>query len=140
VTLLLADDVDISRGDLISAAEEPAELTQDLQATVCWLAEQTAPPRSRVLVKSGTRTVRALVQTFDQRLSIDTLEISEHADAFALNEIGTMSLRLAEPLPIDHYRTHRHSGAFLLIDEADGTTLAAGMVLTLEELSVPIRT
>jgi len=137
ITLLLADDLDISRGDLISAASEPAELTQELKATVCWLAEQTVPVRGRVLVKSGTRTVRAIVQSFDQLLEIDSLAIDAHSDPFALNEIGTITLRLAEPLPIDDYRTHRHSGAFLMIDEADGTTLAAGMVLALEELPTP---
>jgi len=137
ITLLLADDLDISRGDLISAASEPAELTQELKATVCWLAEQTVPVRGRVLVKSGTRTVRAIVQSFDQLLEIDSLAIDAHSDPFVLNEIGTITLRLAEPLPIDDYRTHRHSGAFLMIDEADGTTLAAGMVLALEELRTP---
>jgi len=134
VTLRLADDVDISRGDLLSAADDAAEVTQDLKGTVCWLAEQTVSVRSRVLVKSGTRTVRALVQSFNERLDIDSLDIVPHVEPFALNEIGSVTLRLAEPLPIDDYRTHRHSGAFLIIDEADGTTLAAGMVLALDEL------
>jgi sulfate adenylyltransferase subunit 1 len=134
VTLRIADDIDISRGDVLAAAEEPATVTRDLEGTVCWLADATAPERSRVLVKSGSRTVRAMLTGYRGRVSIDTLEITHDAAPLALNEIGGVALRTAEPLVIDQYRDHRHSGAFLIIDEADGTTLAAGMVLTLDEL------
>jgi sulfate adenylyltransferase subunit 1 len=134
VTLRIADDIDIARGDVLSAAEEPASVTRDLEGTVCWLAEATAPERTRVLVKSGSRTVRAMLTGYRGRVSIDSLRITHDAAPLALNEIGGIELRLAEPLVIDRYRDHRHSGAFLIIDEADGTTLAAGMVLTLDEL------
>jgi sulfate adenylyltransferase subunit 1 len=135
VTVHLADDLDVARGDLIAAAAEPATVVRELRGTACWLSEKPAPVRSRVLVKSGARTVRGMVAAFHTRLDITTLEVSEHTEPLALNDIGELELRLAEPLPIDQYRNHRHSGAFLIIDEADGTTLAAGMVLALPELS-----
>jgi sulfate adenylyltransferase subunit 1 len=137
VTLLLADDIDISRGDVLAAAAEPALVTQDVSGTVCWLTDQTLPERSRVLVKSGSRTVRALLTSYDSRLDIDTVEVGPVEGQLRLNDVGGITLRLAEPLVIDRYREHRHSGAFLVIDEADGTTLAAGMVLSLDELSAP---
>jgi sulfate adenylyltransferase subunit 1 len=135
VTVLLADDLDISRGDLIAAADEPALVTQELHATVCWLAEDTLPTRTRVLVKSGSRTVRGMITGYSHQLDIDSLEVRPTVDALNLNEIGQIDLKLAEPLALDRYRDHRHSGAFLIIDEADGTTLAAGMVLDLAEMT-----
>lgn len=137
VTLLLADDVDISRGDLIAAAGEPALVTQELHATVCWLAEAALPTRTRVLVKSGSRTVRGMITGYSHRLDIDSFRVEASTLALQLNEIGQIDLKLAEPLALDRYRDHRHSGAFLIIDESDGTTLAAGMVLDLAELQAP---
>jgi sulfate adenylyltransferase subunit 1 len=135
VTIHLTDDLDVARGDLIAAADEPATVLRELRGTVCWLAEQTAPPRSRVLVKSGARTVRGLISDYRTRLDITTLEVEPHGEPLQLNEIGEVDVRLAEPLVVDRYRDHRHSGAFLIIDEADGTTLAAGMVLDLAEVA-----
>jgi sulfate adenylyltransferase subunit 1 len=135
VTVLLADDLDISRGDLISAAAEPALVTQELHATVCWLAEAPLPTRTRVLVKSGSRTVRGMITGYSHQLDIDSLEVRPSVEALNLNEIGQIDLKLAEPLALDRYREHRHSGAFLIIDEADGTTLAAGMVLDIAEMT-----
>jgi sulfate adenylyltransferase subunit 1 len=134
VSLRLADDLDISRGDLIADAAEQPTVTRELDGTVCWLTDTQVPVRSRVLVKSGSRTVRALINGYDGRLDIDSVTVQPSQEPLSLNGIGGLSLRLAEPLVIDHYRDHRHSGAFLVIDEADGTTLAAGMVLSLKEL------
>jgi len=128
VTLRLADDLDISRGDVLAPTAGPAELTQELVGTVCWLAEQPAAPGSRVLVRSGTRTVRAILRSVDNRLDVDTLAVDTEPDTLMLNEIGQVTVRLAEPIPVDRYVEHRRTGAFLLVDEADGATLAAGMV------------
>jgi sulfate adenylyltransferase subunit 1 len=128
VTLRLADDIDISRGDLICGAEEVPAPTQDLDATVCWLDERPLFPRQRVLVRHGTRTVRALVRQVADRLDIQTLLRTEQPGSLGLNEIGRVLIRTAEPLPVDRYVHHRTNGSFLVIDEADGSTLGAGMV------------
>ncbi len=76
VTLRLADDIDVARGDLIAAASEPATETRELTGTVCWLAEAPSVERARVLVRTGTRTVRAVLDSVSERLDIDTLEVT----------------------------------------------------------------
>jgi sulfate adenylyltransferase subunit 1 len=128
VTLRLADDIDVSRGDLIAGVADPPAPTQDLDATVCWLDERPLVPRQRVLVRHGTRTVRALVRDVADRLDIETLQRTQATGSLELNEIGRVLIRTAEPVPVDHYVHHRSTGCFLIVDEADGATLGAAMV------------
>ncbi|MDQ5854775.1 MAG: GTP-binding protein [Actinomycetota bacterium] len=127
VTLLLADDLDVSRGDLIAAAATPPRLTTELDATLCWLTDRPLRPAARVLVKHGTRTTPGIVTTLGSRLDTDTLT-AEPAERLHLNDIGQVSLRTAEALPVDDYADARSTGAFLVIDPADGVTLAAGLI------------
>jgi sulfate adenylyltransferase subunit 1 len=127
VTLLLADDLDVSRGDLIAAAATPPRLTSDLDATLCWLAERPLRAGARVLVKHGTRITPGIVTTLGSRLDTDSLA-AEPAERLQINDIGQVSLRTAEALPVDDYADARSTGAFLVIDPADGVTLAAGLV------------
>jgi sulfate adenylyltransferase subunit 1 len=128
VTLLLAEDIDISRGDLIAVADEAPEVTEEIDATICWLADKPLRPGARVLVKHGTRTVPAIASSLDTRFNEQTLSSSANPDALQLNEIGQVSFRTAEPLPLDRYTTNRRTGSFLVIDPSDGGTLAAGLV------------
>ncbi|SHJ74421.1 sulfate adenylyltransferase subunit 1 [Tessaracoccus bendigoensis DSM 12906] len=127
VTLRLADDIDISRGDLIAAADLPGGVTRSVSGMVCVLSERPVRPRDRVLLRAGTRTVRALVEEILDELDIETVEYSRATGQLDLNDIGRVRIRLADDLPIDDYRELRRTGAFLLIDEGDGSTLAAGM-------------
>ncbi|MEU5431225.1 hypothetical protein AB0H73_37260, partial [Streptomyces olivoreticuli] len=101
--------------------------TQDVQATVCHVADRPLTPGQRVLLKHTTRTVKAVVKAIPSRLTLD--DLSQHPDPGQLttNNIGRITLRTAEPLALDTYTNSRHTGSFLLIDPADGTTLAAGM-------------
>jgi sulfate adenylyltransferase subunit 1 len=94
------------------------------------VAEQALVPRQRLLLKAGSRTVRALVESIDSRLDIDTLEANSGVDRLALNDIGEVRIRLAEPVAFDRYDDIRSTGAFLLIDDLTGATVAAGMVRT----------
>ncbi|MEV5985332.1 GTP-binding protein [Streptomyces sp. NPDC052051] len=128
VTLLLADDIDISRGDLIVPTEHAPATTQDIEATVCHVADQPLTVGHRVLLKHGTRTVKALVQDIPSRLTLDDLSLHPRPGRLTANDIGRVTLRTAEPLPVDAYADSRRTGAFILIDPADGTTLTAGMV------------
>ncbi|MGW0890331.1 sulfate adenylyltransferase subunit 1 [Saccharopolyspora sp. NPDC002578] len=128
VTLLLEDDVDLSRGDLIAAADSAPRVIDELDATVCWLAEKPLQPGARVLVKHGTRTVQAMVTELSARFDEQELASVDTPDALQLNEIGRVQLRTAEPLPVDEYAESRRTGSFLVIDPADGTTLAAGLI------------
>jgi sulfate adenylyltransferase subunit 1 len=127
VVLRLADDIDISRGDVIAAADRPGLLTRSLAGTVAVLSDRVLRQRDRVLLRVGTRTLRALVDDIVDQLDIETMEHRAAPDGLGLNAIGRVRLRLAEDVAIDDYRDLRRTGAFLLIDESDGSTLAAGM-------------
>jgi sulfate adenylyltransferase subunit 1 len=126
ITVRLAEDIDISRGDLIAAGPAPA-VTKDVEATVCHLHERPLKAGDKVLLKHTTRTVRALVKEISYRIDIDTLEQRSGAEGLNVNDIGRVVLRTAEPLALDSYTDNRRTGSFLLIDPADGTTLTAGM-------------
>ncbi|MBC7632363.1 GTP-binding protein [Aeromicrobium sp.] len=127
VTLRLADDLDIARGDLIVAASHAPNLTQDIDGTVAWLADAPLVPGIRVLVKHGTRTVRAMVRSIGGKLDLESAEL-QPAERLELNDIGHVTLRLAAPIPAEQYLSSRSTGAFLVVDAQDGGTLAAGMV------------
>jgi sulfate adenylyltransferase subunit 1 len=127
VTVRLADDVDVARGDLLAAAADAPVPTQDVEGTVCWLDERPLQAGARVLLRHGTRTVRAVVREVVDRLDVDTLRRVPGADGLSLNEIGHVRVRTQEPLPLDDYARVRSTGAFLLVDDGDGATLAAGM-------------
>jgi sulfate adenylyltransferase large subunit len=127
VTVGLEDDVDVGRGDLIAAADGAPEAVRELVATVCWLGDAPARPGARYLLKHTTRTVRAKLDAVRDRLDLATLA-HEPADALALNDIGTLRLRLGEPVMADPYADVRGTGAFILIDEATNETVGAGMV------------
>ncbi|GAB3592369.1 GTP-binding protein [Angustibacter peucedani] len=127
VAVRLADEVDVSRGDLIAAADDAPEPTQDLRATVCWLGDRPLLPGARVLVKHTTRTVQAVVREVVGRLDLDDLA-TKPAESLQLNDIGVVQVRLASPVVAEPYAAHRRTGAFLLVDAQDGATLAAGMV------------
>jgi sulfate adenylyltransferase subunit 1 len=127
VTLRLADEIDVTRGDLIASAADAPALTQDVEGTVAWLSDRPLRPGARVLLKHTTRTVQAVVRDVVGRLDLDAAELTP-ADQLDLNDIGRVTLRLASPVAAEEYLTSRRTGAFLLVDAHDGGTLAAGMV------------
>jgi sulfate adenylyltransferase subunit 1 len=128
VTIRLADDVDVSRGDVIVAADRAPEVTQDVVATVCHIADRPLRAGDRVLLRHGTSTVKAIVRSLDSTLNLETLRRDPSPEALHANDIGQVTLRTAVALPLDDYADHRRTGSFLLIDDSDGTTLTAGMV------------
>ena len=128
VTLILADDVDISRGDTIASPSDAPEPIGEFDATVCWLAEKPLRPGARVLLKHGTKTTQAIVGNLLDRFDEQTLSSDPEPETLGLNDIGRISVRVAEPIVADDYAVNRHTGSFLLIDPAGGNTLAAGLV------------
>ncbi|MFI5978415.1 sulfate adenylyltransferase subunit 1 [Streptomyces sp. NPDC051452] len=136
VTVLLEDDIDISRGDLIVPSDDAPATTRDVEATVCHLADTPLTVGRRVLLKHTTRTVRAIVEDIPTRLTLDDLSAHPDPGQLVANDIGTVRVRTAEPLALDSYADSRRTGSFLLIDPADGTTLAAGM--TGESFATPL--
>jgi sulfate adenylyltransferase subunit 1 len=127
VAVRLADEIDVARGDLIAAVQDAPEPTQDIEATICWLTDRDLLPGTRVLLKHTTRTVQGIVRDVVGRLDLDDLTLKP-AERLQLNDIGRIRVRTAAPVAAEPYVDHRRTGAFLLIDAQDGSTLAAGMV------------
>ncbi|MGW1137777.1 sulfate adenylyltransferase subunit 1 [Streptomyces zhihengii] len=127
VTLLLTDDIDVSRGDIVVPSGDAPATTQDVEATVCHVADEPLTVGQRVLLKHTTRTVKAIVKAIPSRLTLDDLSQHPEPGRLVANDIGRVTVRTAEPLALDSYADSRRTGSFLLIDPADGTTLAAGM-------------
>lgn len=126
VTLRLADELDVSRGDLIAPSGDAPAPTQDVRATVCHLHDHPLRPGDRLLLKHTTRTVPALVTHIAARLDVTTLEQRDDPGELRINEMGTVLLRTAGPLALDTYAVSRHTGSFLLIDPVSGSTCSAG--------------
>lgn len=130
VSVSLADDIDISRGDLIARTNNHPRVTQDFDATVCWMADgATLEPGREYVIKHTTRTTRARVTGLDYRLDVNTLHRDKTATALQLNELGRISLRTQVPLLLDEYTRNASTGSFILIDPHSNGTVAAGMVL-----------
>ena len=127
----LDSDIDVSRGDIIAATDAPPAPIRDLTATVCWLAERELSAGARVLFQHGTSLTKAVVRSIEGTLDLDfeagTVPCWRPTASLTLNDIGRVRLSLASPVPIDSYREHRATGAFILVDDADGWTLGAGL-------------
>jgi sulfate adenylyltransferase large subunit len=129
VTLLLADDLDISRGDMFCRAHNKPATTQDVDAMVCWMSDvRQLTPGSRLIVKHTTRTVKAIVRDLQYRLDVNTLHRDESATELTLNEIGRVTLRLTQPIFCDPYQRNRQTGGLIMIDEGTGATVGAAMI------------
>ena len=135
VTLLLEDDLDVSRGDLIARAGEasPPTVARELEAIVCWMSDTPLKPGARYALKHTTRAVRAVVEAVDWHLDVETLSRESNDHGLALNEIGHVKLRLSGPLAFDPYARNRETGSFILVDEATNDTVGAGLIAAPEE-------
>jgi sulfate adenylyltransferase subunit 1 len=128
VTVRLRDDLDVSRGDLIVAEGQPEPVTsRELLGTVCWLTDRPLRAGDRYQLRHTTRNVRAVVD--EVRSKLDIASVADlPATELGLNDIGTVRIRLAAPVATDPYSVSRSTGAFLLVDDSSGATVAAGMV------------
>ena len=128
ITVRLADDIDISRGDMIVNVDDPPVPAREIEAIVCWMSSQPMRPGGRYAIKHTTRTARAVIEQLEYKVNVNTLEHHE-APELGLNEIGRVHLRCSAPLMVDRYRRNRTTGSFILIDEATNDTVGAGMLL-----------
>ncbi len=127
VSVHLVDDLDVSRGDLIASADEPPEVSTELEATVCWFGERPLRAGDRLRIKHTTRVTPSRVGEVRSRLDVNHLHLDPVDELFD-NDIGVVTLATATPLAIDPYRRDRITGSFVLVDEATNATVAAGMV------------
>jgi bifunctional enzyme CysN/CysC len=130
VQVRLADDIDISRGDMICRPNNLPTATQDIDAQLCWM-DETSPLRvgGSYALKHTTRWARARVRGLDYRLDINSLHRDQDADELTLNEIGRVQLRSSVPLFVDAYERNRETGSFILVDEGTNRTVAAGIIV-----------
>jgi sulfate adenylyltransferase large subunit len=128
VTVLLEDDVDVSRGDLICHPDDAPELARDVEATVCWMADAPLRAGGRYAIKHATHAARAIVEEVVDHVDVHTLSPDPTATELGLNDIGRVRLRTSKPLAFDPYLRNRSTGSFILIDEATNDTVGAGMI------------
>ncbi|WEV79846.1 GTP-binding protein [Janibacter cremeus] len=128
VTVRLKDDVDVSRGDMIARVNNQPEPIQDIDAMVCWMSPSPMRPKQKLAIKHTTKTARAVIKEVQYRLDVNSLHRDPDAGELMLNEIGRVKLRSAQPLLVDPYEQNRTTGSFILIDEATGVTVGAGMI------------
>ncbi len=127
VTLTLADEIDISRGDVLCAAQARPEESEQFAAHLIWMADEALLPGRQYLLKLATSTIPAQVTTLKHKIDVNTLSHSA-ATTLALNEIGSVNISLAQPLAFDPYRESRDMGGFILIDRFTNATVGAGMI------------
>jgi sulfate adenylyltransferase subunit 1 len=127
VSLLLEDEIDVSRGDMLVPSDEQPMVTKEIEGMVCWFSETPLSPARTYLVRHTTRTSKAKIAAIDYRVDVNTLA-QEPATALAMNDIARIRLRLAQPLAVDPYSDNRATGAFIVIDETTNNTVGAGMV------------
>ncbi|MGO9448010.1 MAG: sulfate adenylyltransferase subunit 1 [Solirubrobacteraceae bacterium] len=129
VTLRLADELDVSRGELICRPDQAPTVARELQADVCWMSERPLRAGGRYLIKHTTRTAGAIVDELRDLVDVRTLQRTDEPPAeMALNDIGRVHLRTSSPLVFDPYTRNRRTGSFILIDESSNETVAAGMI------------
>jgi sulfate adenylyltransferase subunit 1 len=127
VSVRLSDHLDVSRGDLIAAAEEPPAVTDTFEATVCWFGERPLTSGARLRLKHTTRVTPVVVEHVAGTFDVNELQVAEAAE-LQENDIGVVRLRTATPLAVDPYEADRITGSFVLIDDQTFATIAAGMV------------
>jgi sulfate adenylyltransferase large subunit len=128
VTVRLEDDLDVSRGDMICRPANAPRPSQDIDAMICWMSPDPMRPRQKLAIKHTTRMGRTMIKDVQYRLDVNTLHRDLETKELGLNEIGRVQLRTTVPLLCDPYEKNRSTGSFVLIDEANGVTVGAGMI------------
>jgi len=127
VTVTLADDLDISRGDLLSCEPHPPQVRTEIKATLCWMNERKLHLNHRYVLRHTTKTVRAIINEIDYRLDVNTLERESPVTELQANDIGQVRIKTLQPIVCDPYSVNRLTGGFIIVDE-NNDTVAAGMI------------
>jgi len=128
ITLLLEDEIDTSRGDMIVKSSEAQTPVKQIEAFVCWLSETPMSSARTYIIRHTTRESKAKIGSIDYKIDVNTLE-QQAASELKMNDIARMTFRLAQPLMVDSYSVNRATGAFIVIDESTNNTVGAGMIV-----------
>ncbi|MEO8588443.1 MAG: sulfate adenylyltransferase subunit CysN [Flavobacteriales bacterium] len=129
VVMTLADEIDISRGDMIVSPNNAPQTSQDIDVMLCWFNERPLVPGGKYAIKHTTRDARCMIKEVKYRMDINTLHKAERDATIRMNDIGRVQLRTTVPLHFDIYARNRNSGSLILIDEGTNETVAAGMIV-----------
>jgi sulfate adenylyltransferase subunit 1 len=129
VTLTLADEIDISRGDIIAKPNNHPQAMQDIDLMLCWMNQRPINLNSKFYVRHTTKDVKGVLKEIQYKLDINTLHRLENIDQLMMNEIARVKIRTAQPLFVDSYRKNRITGSVILVDEGTNETVAAGMIV-----------
>ena len=128
VTILLEDEIDTSRGDMIVKSGSTIEPVKQIEAFVCWLSETPLSPARTYVIRHTTRESKAKVGSISYKVDVNTLEEQATTD-LKMNDIARITFKLAQPIMVDSYSTNRATGAFIIIDETTNNTVGAGMII-----------
>ncbi len=128
VTLLLGDEIDVSRGDMIVKCGELPVVSKQIDAMLCWLSETPLDPRRKYLLRHTTRDSKAMLAAIAYRIDVNTLQ-QQAAEKLVMNDIARVSFKLAQPIFVDSYTENRSTGAFIVVDESSNNTVGAGMIV-----------
>jgi sulfate adenylyltransferase subunit 1 len=129
ITVLLEDEMDLSRGDMIARENNQPNVGQDIEVMVCWFNEKPLQPRGKYAIKHTTQDVRCVVKDIRYKLDINTLHRDQEYDRIGMNDIARVVLRTTKPLLYDSYRKNRITGSLIFIDEGTNETVGAGMII-----------
>lgn len=129
VTVLLEDDIDISRGDMIVRVNNQPEITQDMDIMISWFNERPLTPNGKYTIMHTTQEARCMIKEVKYRLDINTLHRDLENKEIKMNDIGRVTLRITKPLFVDAYRKNRITGSVILVDEGTNETVGAGMII-----------
>lgn len=129
VTITLEDEIDISRGDMLVRENNQPDQSQDIEAMLCWMENKALVPNGKYALRHTSAEVRCMVKEVLYKVDINTLHRNEDDKSIGMNDIGRVKIRTTKALNKDPYKKNRHTGSFVLIDEASNNTVAAGMIL-----------
>jgi sulfate adenylyltransferase subunit 1 len=124
VTMTLADEIDISRGDIISKPNNHPGTEQDIDVMLCWMNQRPLQANTKFFVRHTTKDVKGVLKEIQYKLDINSLQRVEHVDQLVMNEIARVKIRTAQPLHFDSYRKNRITGSIILVDEGTNETVA----------------
>ena len=127
--LILEDDIDISRGDMIVRSNNKPEASQDIEVMLCWLHNNSAKPRAKYSIRHTSNEQKAMIKEVVYKYDINSLERNSEDKELQMNDISKVKIRTTKPLMIDSYRENRTTGSIILIDDATNETVAAGMIV-----------
>jgi len=129
VCITLADNIDISRGDMLVRENNKPTIEQDIDVMICWMNEKKMIPKGKYTIRHTSQTARCIIKGVKYKMDINTLHRMEDEKEIGLNDIGRITICTTKPLFFDSYRRNRNTGSIILVDEATNETVAAGMVV-----------